>query len=331
MTRALTIGLGLALMVCLALAVRQNSASPWRQLLEEYRRIDPKGAAQHPIQIPTPTGELDRCPTCHQSVLPDKKQLAQGPLKKHPKIPGHPDLSRFGCTPCHGGQGRRLDMLAHTPRLGAGLRPFLGQPFVQASCARCHVPTGLPGAPALDHGFKEYVEASCTGCHQPGRLEEGLGPDLRYIGRRTAAELKKALLDPRAGHSPAVMWSFAWRYDQATEQGRRTLDHLITALLVMAESPTPFRSHWVQPAIRVDQPCTDCHDLSKGGAATTGRAHRCTMLKQVEDLRCPRCHNKETPQPDQARGGECPQIQAALPRCAVCHLRPGDGAGPAKR
>lgn len=330
MTRALSMGLGLALLVSLGLALHQDSSRSWRQLLEQYRRIDPGGAAQHPIQIRTPSGELDRCATCHQGALPDKKHLAQGPLSKHPEIPGHPDLSSFGCTPCHGGQGRRLDQLAHTPLLGAGPRPFLRQPFIQARCARCHVPTGLRGAPALDQGFREYREAACTGCHQPGRQGDGLGPDLRTIGRRTAAELKEVLLDPGAAHTSAVMWSFAWRYDQNTEQGRRALDALITALLVMAESPAPFQARWVRPGTLADQPCTSCHDLNRGGKAT-GREHRCTLLREVEDLRCPRCHHEGAPRPDPAHRGVCPQLEAARPLCGICHLRPEDGAGPPRR
>lgn len=263
------------------------------------------------LQTTTPDGKIDRCMTCH-------------PTEKHPAIAGHVDISRFGCTPCHGGQGRRLDMQAHGPSLGGGPDPFLPKSLRQARCARCHVPTGLVGAPSLDGGFREYMDAACSGCHLPGRKRQGLGPDLRRLGRRTRKELLEAILEPRKGHEQAVMWSLKWRYDATGDQGSRTLDDLLTTMLVLSDSPTPYRSAWARPALSIDADCEGCHQEIDGGRLG-GRPHRCTFLKSSEHLRCRSCHGDQTNRPRRT-GGKCPQIRQSSSLCPVCHLRPGDGA-----
>jgi quinol-cytochrome oxidoreductase complex cytochrome b subunit len=284
------------------------------------------------VQITTPAGEVDRCPTCHRATLPDVKPGDRSPLRAHPPVAGHPDLLRFGCTSCHGGQGRRLDAEAHAPLLGDGPNPFLRSPHAQARCVRCHVPTGLRGAVALEQGLREYLDAGCSGCHQPGRRAQGLGPDLRRLGRRSEAELRQAILDPQLGHASAVMWGYRWRYDQGTTPGRDAVAALITALLSFAESTAPYAQAWASPTLRVDVDCASCHTLERGGRAL-GRAHRCTLLREQQGLRCPSCHDARLPpttspatRPATSPRRECPQIAAARPGCAVCHLRSGDGA-----
>lgn len=298
--------LGLGLIASLGLALYKDPA------LERRGKV---------VQLPA-VGGVDRCPTCHTFAIEEK------PQKPHPKIAGHDDLTAFGCTPCHGGQGRRLDREAHLPRLGGGPNPFLDRRHREARCARCHVPTGLAGAAALDRGFTEYLKAGCTGCHLPGRADEGLGPDLRRLGRRTRAELLETLLDPRKKHGQALMWSLRPWYDETTKEGKKKLADLVTALLAIADSPEPYRQHWARPALQIDVRCDSCHD-TEGAKEPRGARHRCTLLRQRESLACRRCHSEGTgkdkataPRPlVQVRDRECPQIRAVRPLCPVCHLR----------
>jgi hypothetical protein len=314
----INIGLGLVLLAALALAAYQDAHPPWA-----------RAGSDTVVQITTVAGRVDRCPTCHRAVLDPKLARKQHPLRPHPRVEGHPpeDLARSGCTPCHGGQGRRLDREAHGPGLGGGPDPFLPKRYRQARCARCHVPTTLVGAEDLELGIQLYLEAACSGCHQPGRLDEGLGPDLRRLGRRTEAELRQALLDPREGHDAAVMWSLRWRFDQKTEQGRRQLAALLAALLALGDDPAPYRPVWANPTLRVDVSCTTCHREVSAGGKTVGRPHRCSLLHQRDALRCVRCHRADDAKTQvQARGRECPEVQAARSLCPVCHLRSGDGA-----
>jgi len=318
MTR-LNVVLVLALVAALALAVVADSRRPW------------KAHGSEVVQITTPSGAVDRCPTCHQATLPGAR--AVGPHSRggpppgaHPPVKGHEDVARLGCTPCHGGQGRRLDHEAHTPALGGGPDPFLRGIQRQARCARCHVPTDLAGAPALSRGFDEYLQAGCTGCHNPGRSDEGLGPDLRRLGRRSDAELRDALLRPRQTHGGATMWSLRWRYDKGASSGPTALDALIVALLAMNEDPAPYRRSWARPTLRVDPACAGCHQEVTGGL-TGGAPHRCTLLKRKEGLRCRSCHGEEATRIKPAvTHAECPAVRAATPLCPVCHNRAADGA-----
>jgi len=182
------------------------------------------------------------------------------------------------------------------------------------------VPTNLDGAETLNHGIREYLDAACSGCHRPGHRDEGLGPDLRRLGRRTEAELRDALLRPRESHAGASMWSLGWRYDKKVgTRGPSALNALIVALLATNDDPGPYRSAWYRPTLRVDLSCAGCHQEVIGGQ-TGGPPHRCTLLRRKEGLRCRACHDQTATRVKSTRG-PCPAVQQAEPECAICHLR----------
>jgi hypothetical protein len=240
-----------------------------------------------------------------------------GQRSSHPRVPGHPDPAALGCSACHGGQGRRLDLEAHQPGLGGGPQPFLLRPYLEARCARCHLP-GVEGAPALARGIEEYLDAGCSGCHQPGRIDQGLGPDLRRLGRRTKAELLRALLDPEQAPPGSVMWSLRWRYDEKTAHGKRALDDLVTALLALGESPRPYQTGWARPQVRSDLDCAACHFSTESGPRRGSPRHRCGYLRGNPSLRCRACHQAPRQLPA-GSSAACPQLAAARPSCTVCH------------
>jgi quinol-cytochrome oxidoreductase complex cytochrome b subunit len=272
---------------------------------------DIQRAAGPVVELRTPAGRLDRCLSCH----PFERGGRRG-SRTHPAVPGHPDPARHGCSSCHGGQGRRLDHAAHQPALGGGPEPFLTRPLLEARCVRCHLPGKLAGAPALKRGLQEYLAAGCSGCHQPGRLDEGLGPDLRRLGRRSLTELRDALLRPRRGHPGSVMWSLRWRYPQRSAAGKRRLDDLLIAVLALGQDPAPYRAAWTAATVHAGADCRTCH---RPPGAAAGRKHRCSYLLGNLSLDCRRCHAQGLPLAPAGR--ECPQVAAARPVCAVCHLR----------
>jgi hypothetical protein len=329
MTRRINGLLGVCLIASLLWTFIDDSRG-WRRWAAAAGAADPDRV----IQLATTDGKVDRCPTCHRAALGLARPGAKRPHRAHPVIEGHADLALHGCTTCHGGQGRRLDQDAHQPRLGAGHDPFLKQPYLQARCARCHVPTGLGGAADLERGIDEYLRAGCVGCHLPGHHDVGIGPDLRRMGRRTEAELREALLYPERGHPDAAMFNLRWRYDQRTERGRKALAGLITAVLAFSEPRAPFRAAWARPDARIDTPCQSCHREVFGGT-TLGARHRCTLLRQQHHLRCKRCHGSAELRPRapssrpsaRADTRDCPHIAQTRPLCGVCHLRPGDAPG----
>jgi hypothetical protein len=57
-------------------------------------------------------GRVERCMNCHVAIDREGFEEAKNPLKTHPDRKyylGNHDTKRFGCTPCHGGQGAAIN------------------------------------------------------------------------------------------------------------------------------------------------------------------------------------------------------------------------------
>lgn len=165
---------------------------------------------------------VDRCPSCHVGV---EKAGWDDPAKVPPVFRTHPHKKqifanhpsdRFGCTPCHGGQGTSTqEFFAHAQGGENGLdpkkymasfhshyweRPLLlsdyelvlerddqGEPirtgrlpFVQSSCRGCHTEDrDLALAPNLNRGRRLIEKVGCFGCHNIPGMEEGT---IRKVG-----------------------------------------------------------------------------------------------------------------------------------------------------
>jgi mono/diheme cytochrome c family protein len=98
----------------------------------------------------------------------------------------HPPL-RFGCTPCHGGDGRATNAGdAHSG--GASQLGFLSGPATEIACGKCHRnEVHLEGAPHLSHGRALIGYSQCSGCHVIGESARSgrPGPNLAGIADRT--------------------------------------------------------------------------------------------------------------------------------------------------
>ena len=133
-------------------------------------------------------GVEDRCSACHRSVLDPARKLDAQPLTAHPgRLLEIHSPRRFGCTPCHGGNGPAESARdAHAG--GARTRGFLTGDAVEIACGKCHTnEVSLDGAPHLSHGRALLRRSHCDGCHEIG--ESGRsgrpGPDLAGIAQRT--------------------------------------------------------------------------------------------------------------------------------------------------
>lgn len=146
----------------------------------------------------------DRCTTCHRGIDDPLMQDAPQPLRPHPGdlLKVH-DVARFGCTPCHDGQGAATTVEgAHGDEAGwpTPLRPAA---YLQASCTRCHEVThGVKGAEVVSRGTDLFMEKGCYGCHDmPGiAYQPKFAPPL--------SALKSKLAD-------AKTWTYAWTKDPA--------------------------------------------------------------------------------------------------------------------
>ena len=86
----------------------------WKTYQEQYNKLVGEmlqaGTMARPIsigiiQIYNPElGVVDRCATCHISILDAAFRDAPQPYRTHPKTPHN--LAELGCTICHGGDGR---------------------------------------------------------------------------------------------------------------------------------------------------------------------------------------------------------------------------------
>ncbi len=227
-----------SLVVLVVAAYQENFLGQWRSLQSDYAELlwetAPSEAARQAAmtfavehkQIFLPELEaIDRCTTCHLGVENPAMSDTDQPFRQHPGelLVQHP-AEKFGCTICHGGQGRAVSKeaahgwdedgqpVAHIEG------PMLRGVAIYTSCGQCHteldafggsadlyaagtsagdgprsrVPItdatldlSLPGADLLTEGKRLFVESGCLGCHQYRDRGGNLGPDLTYVGDKT--------------------------------------------------------------------------------------------------------------------------------------------------
>jgi cytochrome c551/c552 len=129
-------------------------------------------------------GLVDRCQSCHVATDPlvvpavmtvTKADLGvtkdhDAPFTSHPDpdlLTFHP-LEKFGCSPCHGGNGRALDTVerAHG-RYEHWLWPLYYPENFDAGCQQCHSADMVTEhAPVLNRGKELFREKGCIGCHK---------------------------------------------------------------------------------------------------------------------------------------------------------------------
>jgi cytochrome c2 len=129
-------------------------------------------------------GLVDRCQSCHvgmdAKIVPPNLVLTKAdlgmasshdaPFNSHPQpvlLQIH-DPDKFGCSPCHGGNGRATNSIEH----GHGvyehwLWPLHFPENVEAGCQSCHgADMVLEHATVLDRGKELYRLKGCIGCHR---------------------------------------------------------------------------------------------------------------------------------------------------------------------
>jgi len=163
-------------------AFAENALQEWRVLQQQYRDSLPPAEAEtfevrlRQIYVPA-LGASDRCPSCHVGMTPGESGHSADPrFAPHPDVVHDP--GRFGCTVCHGGQGRatvRADAhgeVRHWPEPGIPKR------FVYAGCGSCHTHLRIASVSTLEAGRDLLERNDCLACH---RLE-GRGGTLRPAG-----------------------------------------------------------------------------------------------------------------------------------------------------
>ncbi len=128
-------------------------------------------------------GLVDRCQSCHIATDPalvpptlslTKASLGLKPDVKMPFASHSPEMlkihnpERFGCSPCHGGNGRATSSVEKGHgRHKFWLWPLFYKENVEAGCQQCHNNDMVtPMAPRLNQGKELFREKGCIGCHR---------------------------------------------------------------------------------------------------------------------------------------------------------------------
>jgi mono/diheme cytochrome c family protein len=178
----------------------------------------PAGIQQ--IWIPQ-TGDANRCVTCHLAATWRGFEAAPEPLRTHPAaiLRSHP-VDRFGCTPCHGGQGWAVDTerahghVAHwnEPLLDAPLAASLmpgtdRRTLMESRCNVCHrFERETAGTPAINRAKRVVDQKGCRACHRINGRGGLIGPGLDAIGDKNPEQYDFSHL---AGRPGAVRWHAA--------------------------------------------------------------------------------------------------------------------------
>src|SRR5262249_23704293 len=191
---------------------------------------------------------VDRCTSCHAGINKVGFDDQPNPWKTHPKrelfLGKHP-TEKFGCTPCHGGQGPGVNSpeIAHGNFYDAHGHlenvEFIEQPLrrgeeMRANCIKCHAGVEhLEGADDIARGEHLFVELGCHGCHLTEGYEDlakvngvsAIGPSLRRVGAKLDhAFMVRWITNPHAVRPRTRMPNFMFDENQAVQIAAYLLD-----------------------------------------------------------------------------------------------------------
>jgi len=185
-------------------------------------------------------GLVDRCQSCHVAmdplIVPSVMTLTRAdlgmansnnaPFSTHPNpalLKFHP-LEKFGCSPCHGGNGRGLDSVekAHG-RYEHWLWPLNYPENFEAGCQQCHAADMVTAeARTLNHGKELFRSRGCIGCHRfqgfdnQDELLVAARQSILQLGATKAANLLEIPRLNRLGDQAADNAAASRLYTQAT-------------------------------------------------------------------------------------------------------------------
>lgn len=154
------------------------------------------------FQVELPNfNRAERCISCHHGLEDPRMVDVPQPHTMHPGtfLEDHP-VEQYGCTICHGGQGGALTRNDAFGRLPDTHWPYplLEQPYIQASCGKCHLAIfndpgsanheEMSGMEVFLRGRNIFSQEGCLGCHKARGVGGIVGPDLTQQGEKTKHE-----------------------------------------------------------------------------------------------------------------------------------------------
>ena len=171
-------------------AVQENLLKDWRRI-QRSARADSRPLDVHLRQIVAPGLHVtDRCVSCHVGMAPGEQGVTGGRLAAPHKPVGH-DFADFGCTVCHGGQGRATETADAHGEVPYWPEPMIPARYAYAGCGSCHTHLRVPDLAQMRRGQALLEQDDCLACHRvdgrggtlrPGGAGGMEGPDLSQVG-----------------------------------------------------------------------------------------------------------------------------------------------------
>ncbi len=168
-------------------------------------------------------GIIDRCEVCHVAAAREGFEEMDQPFQSHSDVVTLPsldqgpdkkllsvhDVERFGCTPCHRGQGYATTT---TEKAHGAVHhwnePMLEGQMIYASCLDCHLREAyVEGADALNEGRWLVYDLGCFGCHnfgeyvEPFGTPEQIGPNLQEIKSKVNPDWLMSWIEDPKGYN----------------------------------------------------------------------------------------------------------------------------------
>src|SRR5215471_9170503 len=148
---------------------------------------------------------VDRCESCHlgtrEPVTLTKSSIGEEVFTSHPNkelLKIH-DPERFGCTPCHGGNGAALSSVEKAHGYNKfWLWPLHHKENIQAGCQQCHAREAVTEmADTLNQGREIFRLRGCMGCHRYDGFDReadeitGVNQKIRQLEQQKAEWLRE--------------------------------------------------------------------------------------------------------------------------------------------
>ena len=269
--------LSLVFVAVLASAPLKPYFSEWRSVQGRYNAAA-RAAGAPPVAIGIkqtwrPSLDVaDRCISCHLGMGAAPAVAGDALFREHPPIAHDP--KQFGCTVCHGGQGRATTKDAAHGFVSHWDEQMLDRRDLSAGCASCH--DAVPAAPLtqLTAGLRRIESLDCLACHKLDGRGRGQAPDLTGVGLRAIrADWHTRHLE-RHQLRESAEWTTSYGpiepADLATIEG---------ALRTRVGMPRVVEAR----SLAMERGCLGCHKL-EGRGGDEGPALDRVGLKPVGDL-----------------------------------------------
>lgn len=178
------------LVLLLGAAVEENFLRQWRRI-QVSAEAATGDVRLRQVVVPA-TRTIDRCVSCHVGMAPGESPSGvTGMWAAHPPIPHDP--GQFGCTVCHGGQGRATEKADAHGDVHFWPEPMIPLAYAEAGCGSCHAHRGVPDLAGLAQAERLFERFDCLACHRvdgrggtlrPGGTGGMEGPDLSHVGAK---------------------------------------------------------------------------------------------------------------------------------------------------